>query len=110
MTHIIKLLFVYLNILLFVYIVINQRTKNKKRKVCRCGAGVEETPSKCDTPGFPIRMEPTLVCDLRGFDRLELPRNDRRIVASLRWLLQGWRANCDIQVLLYECGLLHPNS
>src|SRR5687767_12979890 len=63
----------------------------------------------CDTPGFPLRVEPKLVRDLRGFDRLELPRNDRWIVASSRWLLQGWRANCDIQVLLYECDPLHPN-
>ena len=82
---------------------------SKKRRVCRCGAGVEETPNMCDTPGFPIRIEPKLVRDLRGFDRLDLPRNHRRIVASSRWLLQGWRANCDIQVLLYECDPLHPN-
>ena len=67
------------------------------------------TPNMCDTPGFLIRVEPKLVRDLRGFDRLELPRNNRRIVASSRWLLQGWRANCDIQVLLYECDPLHPN-
>ena len=24
-------------------------------------------------------------------------------------LVQGWRANCDIQVLLYECNLLHSH-
>src|SRR5687768_16007625 len=63
----------------------------------------------CDTPGFPLRAEPKLVQDLRGFDRLELPRNHRSIVASSKWLLQGWRANCDIQILLYECDPLHPN-
>jgi hypothetical protein len=50
-----------------------------------------------------------LVCDLQGLDRLELPRNHRRNVASSRWLLQGWRANCDLQVLLYECDPLQPN-
>ena len=83
--------------------------ESRKRKVCRCGAGVEETPNMCDTPGFPLREEPMLVRDLQGFDRLELPRNNRRIVASSRWLLQGWRANCDIQVLLFECDPLHPN-
>src|SRR5688572_25392544 len=81
----------------------------KKRKVCRCAAGVEETPNKCNTPGFPIRKEPTFVRDLRGFDRLELPWNDRRIVVSSGWLLQGWRANCDIQVLLYQCDPSEPN-
>src|SRR5688572_26840617 len=83
--------------------------ESRKRKVCKCGAGVEKTPNMCDTPGFLVRVEPELVRDLRGFDRLELPRNDRRIVASSRWLVQGWRANCDIQVLLYECNPLQPN-
>ena len=78
----------------------SENKESKRRKVCRCGAGVEQTPDKCDTPGFPLRTEPELVHDLRGFDRLDLPQNHKRIVASSRWLLQGWRANCDIQVLL----------
>ena len=82
---------------------------SRRRKVCRCGAGVEETPNKCDTPGFPLRTEPELVRDLRGFNRLDLPRNNRRIITSSRWLLQGWRANCDIQVLLYESDPLNPD-
>lgn len=47
--------------------------------------------------------------DLRGFDRLELPRNNRNIIATSKWLVQGWRANCDIQVLLYECDPINPN-
>jgi len=62
---------------------------SKRRKVCRCGAGVEVTPDLCDTPGFPLRTEPQLVRDLQGFDRLELPRDNTQIVASSRWLLQG---------------------
>ena len=70
---------------------------------------MEVTPDKCDTPGFPLRTEPQLVRDLQGFDRLDLPQNHTRIVASSRWLLQGWRANCDLQVLLYQCDPLHPN-
>ena len=87
----------------------SETKESRKREVCRCGAGVEKTPNMCDTPGFLVRVEPELIFDLQGFNRLELPRNDRRIVASSGWLLQGWRANCDIQVLLYECDPLHPN-
>jgi hypothetical protein len=87
----------------------SENKESKRRKVCRCGAGVEQTPDKCNTPGFPLRTEPELVHDLRGFDRLDLPQNHRKIVASSRWLLQGWRANCDIQVLLYECSPMYPN-
>ena len=77
--------------------------------MCRCGAGVEETPNMCDTPGFPLRVAPKLVRDLRGFDRLELPRNNSRIIATSKWLVQGWRANCDIQILLYEGNPSHPS-
>ena len=80
-----------------------------KRKVCRSGAGVEETPNMCDTPGFPLRIEPKLVRDLRGFDRLELPRNNKRIVTTSKPLVQSWRANCDIQILLYEGNPAHPS-
>jgi len=50
---------------------------------------------KCSVPKG-LREGPQLVYDLRGFDRLELPQNDRKIEVSSRWLLQGWRANYDI--------------
>ena len=34
--------------------------ESRRRKVCRCGAGVEVTPNMCDTPGFLLRVEPEL--------------------------------------------------
>ena len=77
--------------------------------MCRSGAGIEQTPNMCDTPGFPLRIEPKLVRDLRGFDRLELPRNNRRIITTSKPLVQSWRANCDIQILLYEGNPAHPS-
>ena len=86
----------------------SENRESKRRKVCRSGAGVEETPNMCNTPGFPLRIEPKLVRDLRGFDRLELPRNNRRIVTTSKPLVQSWRANCDIQILLYEGNSAHP--
>ena len=86
----------------------SENGESKRRKVCRSGAGVEETPNMCNTPGFPLRIELKLVRDLRGFDRLELPRNNRRIVTTSKPLVQSWRANCDIQILLYEGNPAHP--
>ena len=62
----------------------------------------------CDTPGFPLRVEPKLVHDLQGFDRLELPHNNRRIIATSKWLVQGWRANCDVQVFCMNVILCIP--
>ena len=87
----------------------SEDNESRKRKDYRCGTGVEETPNMCDMPELPLKTEPNLVHDLRGFNRLELPRNHRKIVATSRWLVQGWRANCDLQVLLYECDPKHPS-
>jgi hypothetical protein len=46
---------------------------------------------------------------LRGFDRLELPRNNQRTVQSSLCFVQSWRANCDIQILLYDSDPKCPN-
>jgi hypothetical protein len=82
---------------------------SKRRRCCRCGAGIEKTAFHADTPGFPLRTEPEILRDLRGFDRLELPRNNQRIVQSSLCFVQSWRANCDIQILLYDSDPKCPN-
>jgi hypothetical protein len=75
--------------------------EERKRMVCRCGAGLEKTPGLCDTPGFFERERPALVRDIRGFDRVDMPRNTRRITQCSSYLARGWRGNCDIQYLIY---------
>jgi hypothetical protein len=82
---------------------------SKKRRVCRSGAGIEKTEGKGDTPGFVLREEPKIVKDVRGFNRLELPRKNRRTVQSSLFLLQGWRANCDVQLILYDSDPTNPD-
>ena len=79
-----------------------ETSEEKLRHVCRCGAGVEANFMKCDTPGFPLRNEPGILRDLRGLDRVDLPRNNRRITQSSEYLMRGWRGNCDIQLLVYQ--------
>ena len=80
----------------------NETPEQKKRRVCRCGAGVEKTYMKCDTPGFIKRQVPVILRDLRGFDRVDLQRNNQTIVQSSTFLMRGWRGNCDIQLLIYK--------
>jgi hypothetical protein len=82
---------------------------SKRRRCCRCGAGIEKTAFQADTPGFPLRTEPAILHDLRGFDRLELPRNNERTYQSSLSFVQSWRANCDIQILLYDSDPKCPN-
>lgn len=77
--------------------------------MCRSGAGIEKIEGKGDTPGFILRDEPKIVKDVRGFDRLELPRNNRRTVQSSLYLLRGWRANCDVQLILYDSDPTNPD-
>jgi len=80
----------------------DETPEEQLRRVCRCGAGVEQNFMKGDTPGFPPRDEPAVVEDPRGFDRVDLQRNNRRITQSSQYLMRGWRANCDIQLLIYR--------
>ena len=62
---------------------------------------------KADTFGFALRDTPTIVRDLREHDRVDMPRNNQRIIQAFRWLVQGWRANADIQLLLCNS---HPDA
>lgn len=83
--------------------------KTQKSRYCRLGHGHEDTPGKADTPGFDLRVEAAIIHDSRGFRRLDLPRNNRRVTQSSLDLLQAWRANCDIQLILYESNPDDPD-
>jgi hypothetical protein len=84
------------------YVRKDETKEERKRRVCRCGAGVEESFGKCNTPGFPESTTAVINRDIRGFDRVDMPRNNRSITQASKYLCQGWRGNCDIQYLLYK--------
>lgn len=87
-----------------------RKAKRKKApRYCRAGAGEEATPEKCDTPGFPLRAEPAIAEDQRGFLRLDMPRNSARLHQVPLYVLRGWRANCDIKILLYSTRVDDPD-
>ena len=75
--------------------------ESDNRRFCRCGAGKEKHLGMCDTPGFFQIDKPAIVRDHRGFDRVDLKRNNSNVVQASSFLCQGWRGNCDIQYLLY---------
>ena len=74
-----------------------------KGRYCRAGAGYEATPNKCDTPGFQLRSHHSITRDDRDFLRLEMKRNSLRMIQTPLHALRGWRGNCDIKILLYDC-------
>lgn len=76
---------------------------------CRAGAGQTFLKGSTLTEGFKVRKLASLEkCD-RGSLRLHMPRNSRRMVQTSKRLLQGWRGNCDLQVLLYQSGSTTPD-
>lgn len=71
-------------------------------RTCRCGFGTEKNEGKGDTPGMPMREKAEIKDTDSGFKKLFMPRNDPKFVQSSVDLLQSWRGNCDIQILIYE--------
>ena len=81
---------------------LQKSTIYKDTRWCNKTCSHEKTPGKGDTAGYKIIQKPEIVSDPRGYHRLELPRNHPRIVQTSMFLLREWRANVDIQFLVYE--------
>jgi hypothetical protein len=89
----------------------SEKTESRKRRVCKFGCGVEESAFKCNTPGFPFKSSNTVCRDIRGYSRIDLRRvQNRRTLQSSMHALQSWRANCDVQVLLYDTDPTNPDA
>lgn len=75
---------------------------SRKRRKCRMGFGIEITANSNVTKGMPLRSMSLLETDPRGFDTIRLPRNSTTLVQTSLWLAQSWRANCDVQFIIYD--------
>jgi len=82
---------------------------NRKCKQCRQGCGFEKTPGAGDTPGWKLRDKDEIVTE-RGFNKLHLTRNDNRFFQTSLYCLQSWRANCDVQILIYDTDPKNPDA
>lgn len=51
--------------------------------------------------------EPYLEVAPSGFRKLRLPRNHPRVSQTSLDMVSSWRANCDLQILLYDS---HPDD
>ena len=75
-------------------------------RTCRCGAGKEATPGMADTPGFPLTDKDMIAEHVKnGFKILHLKRHEERFKQTSASMLSSWRANCDVQILIYETDL-----
>jgi hypothetical protein len=82
------------------YCMRHPKGKKNRRRLCRAGAGEEQYQNLCDTPGFPLRTEPTIELDKRGFHKLLMARNNLRMVQTPLHILRGWRK----QIMLLSTG------
>jgi hypothetical protein len=74
----------------------------QRERVCRCGAGQEQTAGDADTPGFPLQTAPSVVMERQRCQKLRMPRNHPRINQTSLSLIKAWRGNCDVQILIYD--------
>ena len=79
------------------------------KRQCRCGAGEEKTPGKGDTPGFQKRQNAEVLREKKVL-KLHMPRNHSRVNQTSLDLLQSWRGNCDIHILIYKGDPDQPDT
>ena len=69
---------------------------------CRFGYGQEATSNKGDTPDKDLLPKATIVKE-QSIEHLHLPRvHSRTVVQHSQTVLQAWRANADVQLLIYH--------
>ena len=80
-----------------------------KRRDCKCRAEQEQSPGKCNMPGFPLSTDPSVKRDQKGSKKLLLSRNHNHLLQVSTAMLQSWCGNCNIQVLIYNSSPKQPN-
>lgn len=84
--------------------------KGVVKRTCRFGFGTEVTPNQRDTPGKDRIEAATIQKDSKGVEHFLLPRmHSRWIVQHSKTLLQTWRANADVQLLIYRSNPAIPD-
>ena len=76
--------------------------ESRKRMVCKVTNSIETFSGSKKTKGFQLQDKAVIINDKRGFQRLELQRNHPTVLQTSLHLVRSWRANVDVQLLLYE--------
>lgn len=82
---------------------------NSSKRTCRCGAGKEVTLGAADTPGFELTDNICIKSERTTASKLLLDRNHPRLNQTAVDVLQSWRGNCDVQILIYDSHPDNPN-
>jgi hypothetical protein len=77
-------------------------TKVGTPRTCRSHYGTETEFGKLDTPGMELIEKARIYGDMKGISNFRMRRTQSVcLVQHSRSLLRGWRANCDIKLLLH---------
>jgi hypothetical protein len=83
------------------------KTNTNGTRTCRVHFGTETKYGKQDTQGLPRTTRSKIFIVGKGILHFRMRRTKSvRVVQHSRTLLQGWRANCNIKLLLYY---MNPN-
>ena len=80
-----------------------------KLRACKYGFGLECNEKKADTCGMELTDVPHIEISRSGFKKLRMPRNHSKAHQVSEDMLKSWRANCDVQILIYESDPEHPD-
>ena len=73
------------------------------KRECRAGCGKEIVHGSNITPGFELQDFDRIDTDFkRNIKLLKMKRNDDRMKQTSTSMLQSWRANCDLAVIVYD--------
>lgn len=77
--------------------------KDNVGRVCRMNAGQETIPGDPkSTPGFELREHDEIEKNYeKGIHVLKLKRNHNRLKQTSTTMLNSWRANCDVSIIVY---------
>ncbi len=77
-------------------------TKPNTPRTCRSHYGTESEFGKVDTPGMDLIQNAEIQIDRKGISHFRMRRTHSIcLVQHSKYLVKGWRANCDIKMLLY---------
>jgi hypothetical protein len=78
------------------------KTNTNDPRTCRVHFGTETKYGKQDTQGLPCTKKAKIFIDRRGNSHFRMKRTKSvKVVQHSKTLQRGWRADCDIKLLLY---------
>jgi hypothetical protein len=84
------------------YCLRSAKTNTNGPRTCRVHFGTETKYRLQDTQGLPRTKRSKIFIDRKGIFHFRMRRmKSVRVVQHSRTLLRGWRANCNIKLLLY---------